>query len=194
MSDSQFPTMTAELEKAQEQLIAARKKVDELRKKIEQKQVKDYTLKDLSGNSVTLASLFGDKSDLILVHNMGKSCSYCTMWADNLIGVKGHLSDRAAFVVVSFDDPKTAKEFGDSRGWDFPFYSNGDSDFFKDMGFESDKGDPWPGVSTFYKEADGTIKRISYAYFGPGDDFCNVWHFFDMLKDGSNGWSPKYKY
>ena len=29
---------------------------------------------------------------------------------------------------------------------------------------------------------------------GPGDDFCAVWHFLDLLPEGSAGWSPKFKY
>lgn len=194
MSESDYPRMPQELDQAEQELAAARKKVNELRKQIEKRPVNDYVIKDLSGRDVSLSSLFGDKDDLILVHNMGKRCSYCTMWADGLIGIKDHLSDRAAFVVVSYDDPETARQFGASRNWSFLLYSNGGSSFFKDMGFESPKGDPWPGVSTFHREPDGTIKRISYSYFGPGDDFCSVWHFFDLLQDGPNDWSPKYKY
>ena len=28
---------------------------------------------------------------------------------------------------------------------------------------------------------DGKITRVSKTFFGPGDNFCGVWHFFDML-------------
>ena len=27
-----------------------------------------------------------------------------------------------------------------------------------------------------------------------GDDFCAVWHMFDLLKDGWAGWEPQYSY
>ena len=64
----------------------------------------------------------------------------------------------------------------------------------KDMGFEGDKGDPWPGVSTFHRDEDGKIRRVSKAFFGPGDDFCGVWHFLDMLEQGPNNWQPEYEY
>ena len=36
--------------------------------------------------------------------------------------------------------------------------------------------------------------RPSDTWFGPDDDFCNVWHLFDLLPEGSNGWAPKYEY
>ena len=51
-----------------------------------------------------------------------------------------------------------------------------------------------PGVSVFRKETDGTIYRVSRAEFGPGDNFCAVWHFFDLLPEGIDGWEPKLSY
>ncbi|TVS08776.1 MAG: DUF899 domain-containing protein, partial [Phycisphaerales bacterium] len=35
-----------------------------------------------SDGEVSLADLFAGKRDLLIIHNMGKRCSYCTMWAD----------------------------------------------------------------------------------------------------------------
>ena len=50
---------------------------------------------------VRLSELFGDKENLILIHNMGRSCSSCTMWADGVNGVYDHLASRAAFALPS---------------------------------------------------------------------------------------------
>jgi len=166
----------------------------ELKQKRDSQAVAEYTLKDLSGNDIKLSMLFGDKDDLILVHNMGKSCTYCTMWADGFIGMQPHLEDRAAFVVTTPDDPAVIKEFADSRDWTFRLYSVKEGPFKKDMGFESDDGSPQPGVSVFHKNTDGTIQRTGSDFFGPGDRYCAVWPFLDMLKDGPNGWEPKYQY
>ena len=72
-----------------------------------------------------------------------------------------------------------------------------DNDFFQEMGFWQHEGahpGPWPGVSTFQKDADGKIYRVSKSSFGPGDDFCPTWPFLDMLAGGANGWEPKYSY
>ena len=62
------------------------------------------------------------------------------------------------------------------------------------VGFEPTPGEVWPGVSTFHRSADSSIIRIATANFGPGDNFCAIWHIFDMLKDGAAGWEPKYTY
>ncbi|MBX3119525.1 MAG: DUF899 family protein [Fimbriimonadaceae bacterium] len=156
--------------------------------------VPDYELDALDGSKVRLSELFGDKRDLIMVHNMGKRCTYCTMWADGFIGLAPHILDRTAFVLVSADDPETAREFSASRGWNYPVVSGKDSSFTRELGFYNETDGYWPGASTFYKNDDGTITRVSMTYFGPGDDFNPGWHFFDLLKDGDNDWQPKYVY
>jgi hypothetical protein len=41
----------------------------------------------------------------------------------------------------------------------------------------------------------GTITRVARSrQLGPGDPFCPVWPLLDLLKDGPNGWEPKYHY
>ena len=56
------------------------------------------TIAGFEGREATLSSLFGDRGGLIVVHNMGRDCSYCTMWADGFTGLLPHLESRAAFV------------------------------------------------------------------------------------------------
>jgi hypothetical protein len=36
--------------------------------------------------------------------------------------------------------------------------------------------------------------RVSDTHLGPGDDFCSLWHFWNMLPEGADGWRPKFKY
>jgi len=48
-------------------------------------------------------------------------------------------------------------------------------------------------VSVFRKSGQ-RICRVSDTGFQPGDDFCAIWHFFDLLPEGANGWQPQYKY
>lgn len=183
-------TLEKELMKQQQQLV-------EMKKKLAPEEVKDYTLKGPNGKYVKLSEIFGDKEDLIVIHNMGTSCTYCTMWADGFNGIANHLEDRAAFVLVSPDSPKTQATFAKQRGWKFKMYSNEGSTFAKDMGFsveEDGKAYAQPGVSTFHKTPQGKIVRVAKAEFGPGDVFCSTWHLFDLLAKGANGWEPKYKY
>ena len=142
--------------------------------------------------------MFGDKSDLILIHNMGSECPYCTMWADGFNGALRHLQDRAAFVAVSPNSVEVQQSVRARRGWDFEMYSAEGTTFIKDMGFESDgtayNSNAMPGVSTFRKNEDGTIDRIAKDFFGPGDLYCGVWHLFDLLADGAGDWEGKLEY
>ncbi|HEX6719497.1 MAG TPA: DUF899 family protein [Pyrinomonadaceae bacterium] len=182
-----------EIDELEYQLQELKQKLAELRRQRPREEVRDYRLLDSEGREASLSSLFGDQSRLILVHNMGRNCSYCTMWADGFTGLLPHLESRAAFVVTSPDRPEAQKEFVRSRGWNFPVYSTAGSSFTADMGFDNEEG-LMPGVSVFTKETDGKIYRVSRAEFGPGDDFCAVWHFFDLLPEGIDGWEPQLSY
>ena len=155
-------------------------------------QVIDYDLVNSENQQIKLSQLFGSKKDLILVHNMGKSCPYCTMWADGLNGLLPHLENRSAFVVSSPDEPSEQKNFSASREWKFKMVSTKGTSFAKDMGFEQD-GMPQPGVSTFYKDGDKII-RVGRDDFGPGDKYCPTFPLFDLLKDGTNNWQAKFDY
>lgn len=183
-----------ELAEAEEEIVKAKERLALLRRQLPKEEVKDYALKGWDGREAKLASFFGDKKDLILIHNMGTGCAYCTLWADGFNGVLHHLENRAGFIVISPNDPETQKEFARSRGWKFKMFSAKGTTFNKDMGFENAKGGPEPGVSVFRKDSDGKIHRVSSAVFGPGDDFCGVWHLFDLLAEGVNAWEPKFSY
>jgi predicted dithiol-disulfide oxidoreductase (DUF899 family)/AraC-like DNA-binding protein len=186
-----------EIDSLQNEVDLAKQRLAEARKRRPREPIQEYVFKDVDGNDVRLSDLFGDKADLILVHNMGTGCSHCTMWADGFTGLVPHLQDRAAFVVCSPDKPEVQKRFAAKRNWNFKMVSAHDTNFFKDMGFWQEEGvypGPWPGVSTFHRESDGTIVRVAKTHFSPSDDFCAVWPFFDMLEEGSNGWEPKYNY
>lgn len=182
-----------ELAQAEEELVKAKERLAELRRQSPKEEVQDYALKGWDGKDAPLSSFFGNKKDLILIHNMGTGCSYCTMWADGLNGVLHHLENRTGFVVVSPNDPETQKKFATGRGWKFRMYSAKGTTFNKDMEFENEKGAAQPGVSVFRKE-NGKILRVGKAGFGPGDDFCAVWHLFDLLAEGPAGWEPKFRY
>ncbi|MEO7385712.1 MAG: DUF899 family protein [Gammaproteobacteria bacterium] len=155
-------------------------------------EVRDYAFGSSKG-PVKLSELFGAQRDLFVIHNMGTTCSNCTMWADGFNGLYPHIADRAAFFVSSPDTPAAQAEFSASRGWIFPMVSTVGTTFAADMGFTNAQGRPQPGVSAFQK--DGTrIVRVSAAGFEPQDDFCPVWHLFDLLPQGTDGWQPRKSY
>lgn len=164
------------------QIAAIREQMRETMAAVEPQKVDDYEFTHTDG-SVRLSELFGGHEDLIVVHNMGASCSYCTLWADGYNGIHQHVVTRAGFVVSSPDRPAIQKKLAESRGWTFPMVSHADSRFAADMGYVSEKGGWMPGVSVFRREGDA-IMRVSDTGFSPGDDFCTLWHFFDMLPGG----------
>jgi predicted dithiol-disulfide oxidoreductase (DUF899 family) len=173
------------------QLAGIKSKMRELQARIEPEPVADYVFSTPEG-PVTLSALFGDKQELFVIHNMGKGCAYCTLWADGFNGVQHHLRDRAGFVVSSPDVPELQQEFAASRGWLFPMVSHAGSSFAEDMGYRRD-GKFWPGVSVFRKQ-ENRIVRISDTGLGPDDEFCVVWSLLDLLPVGPDSWRPRYSY
>ena len=175
------------------QISDIRRKMREIQAAVEPEEVvSDYAFSTPDG-VLRLPELFGPKDDLFVIHNMGASCSYCTLWADGFNGVYEHLANRAAFVVCSPDAPDAQRRFAAGRGWRFPMVSHQGTSFAADMGYRSETGGWRPGVSVFRRETDRVV-RVSDTELGPGDDFCSVWHFLDMLPGGADGWSPRYSY
>lgn len=173
------------------QIAAIRGKMREAQAEAEPQEVSDYEFQTPEG-TVRLSQLFGDHEYLIVVHNMGKSCPACTMWADGYNGIHHHVTSRTAFVVSSPDPPQVQREFAASRAWKFPMVSHAGTTFAADMGFRTGEG--WkPGVSVFRREGE-KILRVSDASFSPGDDFCTVWHLFDLLPGGPGDWWPRTRY
>jgi len=114
------------------------------------------------------------------------------MWADGFNGVFEHLRDRAAFVVSSPDTPERQHSFAAGRGWKFPMVSDQGTTFAEDMGYRPN-GRAMPGVSVFKRKGD-KIMRVADTAFAHGDDFCSVWHLFDLIPEGVAGWQPKFGY
>ena len=174
------------------QLSQVRAELREALAEAAQMDVADYAFDTLQG-PVTLSALFGGKSDLFVIHNMGVTCPNCTMWADGFNGLYQHIVDRAAFVLVSPDAPETQAALAAGRGWTFPMVSDGSKAFFHAMGFTNDSGKATPGVSAFQKSG-AKIQRVSAAGLDPDDDFCPTWRLFDLLPQGADGWRAQFKY
>ncbi|MCI4664506.1 MAG: DUF899 domain-containing protein [Neomegalonema sp.] len=171
---------------------ALREDMRKIQAQIEPQEVRDYEFDTQDGRK-KLSDLFGDKTDLIVVHNMGAGCMYCTLWADGFNGVYEHLADRAQFVVTSPDAPSAQAKVAESRNWRFPMASTLDAEFARDMGYFQEGFGATPGVSAFQLK-DGKIYRVSDTPFGPGDDFAGVWHLFALFPEGADGWQPQRSY
>jgi predicted dithiol-disulfide oxidoreductase (DUF899 family) len=89
--------------------------------------VKNYLFDTLNGQT-TLLELFADQDRLLVIHNMGQGCRYCTLWADGLNGFVPHIESGMALVLVSKDAPELQRRFANSRAWRFQLASHGGGD------------------------------------------------------------------
>lgn len=184
-----------ELNDARRRIHEIRAEMRELQAGIEPEQVEDYEF-GTSDGPVRLSALFGDQDELFIIHNMGSGCRYCTLWADGFNGFVDHLENRAAFVVSSPESPEEQRRFAESRRWRFRMVSHEGTSFAEDMGYFTDAGEFagfQPGVSVFRKDGD-RILRVADTSLGPNDDFCSIWHLFNLLPEGPDGWEPQYEY
>ncbi len=193
MSRTAAETDTA-TEALESEIGKIREKIAALRKERAPEPVQDYELTGGDGAKVRLSALFGDRRDVVLVHNMGSRCPMCSMWADGLNGLLAHLENRAAFVVSSPDPVDVQRQFAESRGWKFRMVSLGDSTLAADLGFRNAKGNYWPGMSVLRRQDDGSIVRVGKTSFGPFDDFCPMFHIVALFPEGQNDWWPKLSY
>jgi predicted dithiol-disulfide oxidoreductase (DUF899 family) len=178
-----------EIEQREQQIAKLRSEVVALKRESAM-PVQDYTLHDPDGNAVKLSAAFGDRDQLVLIHNMGFRCPYCTMWADGFQGLYKYIQRRAGFVLVSNDEPEKQKRGAALRGWTYPMLSSKDTTLFSDLGFQTEQDGVWPGVSTLKKNADGSLERTACDFFGPGDFYNSAWHFFDLLAPGAEEIEP----
>jgi predicted dithiol-disulfide oxidoreductase (DUF899 family) len=181
------------IESLEKKMMETKKQLALMRAQQHHALMQNYTFLNQSNETVSLSELFGEKDELIMPFNMGKKCSYCTLWADGYNGLINHLEDRAAFVVVSPDSPEIQQEFASSRNWTFTLVSSQNMDFYKEMDMLGKDG-TWPGVVTFIKNENGDIFRYAKSFFVPGDNFCAMRDFNDLLPIQKETWAPKYTY
>ena len=95
--------------------------------------------------------------------------------------------------VASPDPPEVQRSFAEGRGWRMPMVSHQPSSFAADMGYRSEKGGWLPGISVFRRDG-RRVLRVADTPLHPGDDYCSLWHMFDMLPGGAGDWEPQFKY
>lgn len=154
---------------------------------------KDYAFDGAKGK-VSLAKLFGKKSQLIVYHFMfapeqKAGCPSCSLLADNFNGSPVHLAARdVAFVAVSRAPLRKLSAFKKARGWSFDWVSSEKSDFNYDFEVSTRTATEWstesPGISVFYKDQKGRIFR-TYSTFDRGlEDFMATYRYLDIVPKG----------
>lgn len=172
-----------------------------------EKVEKSYVFEGPNGRE-TLAELFGGRNQLIVYHFMMgpdwvEGCPSCSLLADHFDGLVIHLAQRdVTFVVVSRAPLAQIETFKRRMGWNFKWVSSFGSDFNFDYQVsatpeEKVKGvanynyevtefpsDERPGISCFYKSADGQVFH-TYSSYGRGLDLLiGAYNFLDIAPKG----------
>lgn len=160
-----------------------------LRKAEAPEEIGDYSFQTLDGET-TLSALFAGRDQLLVIHNMGQGCRYCTLWGDGINGVLPHLEDAMAVALVSKDPPETQRRLAQDRGWRFRMASHGGGAYMKEQAIN---GDNYPGA-VVYERRGGKIFRRGRAAFGPGDLYNPVWHLIALGGVSADEWTPQFHY
>jgi len=180
-----------EIADIEKQLFELTMRLNELRKNNSGTEVKNYRFSTLDGDA-TLLDMFGDKDRLLVIHNMGQGCRYCTLWADGFNGFLPHLESAMSVVLVSKDSPELQRTFANSRNWRFRLASHGGGEYIREQTVMDGQAN-MPGAVVYERNGD-RITRKNAAVFGPGDLYCSIWNLLGMAGLNESNWTPQYRY
>lgn len=168
---------------------------------------KEYVF-DGPGGNVSLADLFGDKSQLIVYHFMydadwDEGCKSCSFSADFYDRAVVHLAHRdVALVTVSIAPLEKLQAFKQRMGWTFPWVSSANNSFNRDyhVTFTEEEMDgkayhnfrenvtfpsrEAPGVSVFARDDHGTVHH-TYSAYGRGlENLMHTYQLLDLVPKG----------
>jgi predicted dithiol-disulfide oxidoreductase (DUF899 family) len=167
---------------------------------------KEYAFDGPQGR-VTLAGLFGGRSQLVVYHFMfgpewAEGCPSCSFVADHLDGMLPHLTARdVAFAAVSRAPLPKIAAFQQRMGWRFPWVSSFESDFNSDyrVSFTADElargkvrynfgeqefpSAEAPGVSVFVRAGGGLFHTYS-AYARGVEPLVGTYAVLDLVPSG----------
>lgn len=182
---------TAEIQALEKEALAIATRLEKLRRENTPVPVKNYSLDTLTGPT-DLLTLFGDKDTLLVIHNMGHGCRWCTSWADGLNAALPHLENSFAVVLVSKNDPLSQRKFALERGWNFRMASHGGGDYAVEQTVTPGEPD-MPGIAC-YERKDGQVFRKNASEFGPGDFFNPLFHVATLAGVGLEEFTPQFSY
>jgi predicted dithiol-disulfide oxidoreductase (DUF899 family) len=170
-------------------------------------RAKQYVFDGPEGKQ-TLAQQFNGNSQLIVYHFMfapdwEAGCKGCSFWADNFNGIVPHLNQRdVTFVAISRAPLAKLQAFSTRLGWSFKWLSSSGSDFNYDYNVSFAPGElagggaiynyaankmkmtELPGISVFFKDADGKVFH-TYSCYARGLDMLNTaYHYLDLVPKG----------
>lgn len=183
--------MSSKIQEVEAHILTLTKRLAELRAESPGDEIRNYAFETLNGKT-TLLDLFGGHERLLVIHNMGQGCRYCTLWGDGLNGFVPHIESAMALVLVSKDEPEVQRRFANSRGWRFPLASHGGGDYIKEQTV-MEGANNMPGAVVYERRGD-RIYRKNACVFGPGDLYCSIWPLLGMAGMNETNWTPQFKY
>lgn len=182
-----------------------RDRLSQLRRQLPWVKVdKNYSF-ELDEAEVSLVSLFGNNSQLIVYHLMfgeewDRPCLGCTKWAEALNGtVSQYKNADATVLAISSASQSRVKMEQAKRGWTFPWVSAVNTDFSHDYYGSADKGTKTKstgtegvhfdrgenhGISVFYKNEAGEVFH-TYSCYNRGVESMNgTMAYLDILPKG----------
>jgi predicted dithiol-disulfide oxidoreductase (DUF899 family) len=160
------------------------------------------------GGKESLGELFCGKSQLIIYHFMfgpewKEGCPSCSFNMDHTDGAIVHLAQRdVSFAAVSRAGLSQIEAFKKRMGWRFKWVSSNQNDFNRDyrVSFTKDemtKGKVYynydmlefpseeaPGISVFYKDANGDIFHTYSAYARGTETVVGTYNYLDLVPKG----------
>jgi len=163
---------------------------------------------DVPNGKETLAELFDGRSQLVVQHFMfdpawDAGCKSCSFWADGFERHVVHLQARdVTLVAISRAPLAKLVAFQQRMGWSFKWVSSLGNDFNYDYQVSARPEDlakgettynyarikstmaELPGISVFYKDAEGRIFH-TYSCYARGLDMMNAaYHYLDLVPKG----------
>jgi predicted dithiol-disulfide oxidoreductase (DUF899 family) len=196
-----------ELLKKEKEFTRLRDELSRQRREMSWEKVEKQYVFDGPKGKETLADLFGGRSQLIVYHFMfgpgwKEGCPMCSFLGDTFDGIVTHLAQRdVTHTAISRGTLPEIEAFRKRMGWRFKWVSSFGSDFnydyrvsftkeqlakgkcynFETSGFS---GEEAPGLSVFYKNAEGEIFRTYSTYARGLDILLGAYNYLDMTPKG----------
>jgi predicted dithiol-disulfide oxidoreductase (DUF899 family) len=208
VSPKEWLTSRKELLHKEKEFTRLRDELSQKRRELPWEKVEKNYVFDGPDGKVTLADLFGGKSQLIVYHFMfgpgwEAGCPSCAYLADHFGGSLVHLANRdVTLAVISRAPIAEIDAFKKRMGWAFRWVSSFANDFNHDyhVSFtqeEMAKGkveynyemtefpsEEAPGVSVFYKNEKGEIFHTYSSYARGLDILVGAYNFLDFAPKG----------
>jgi predicted dithiol-disulfide oxidoreductase (DUF899 family) len=208
VSAERWISQRKELLHKEKELTKLRDRVNAERRELPWVRVEKKYLFDAPEGKVSLTDLFAGRSQLVIYHFMfgpdwQEGCPSCSFVSDHINGALVHLAARDVRMVMISRAPLVKIEaFKKRMGWLFEWVSSYSNDFNADyhVSFTKEEmalgkvhynytmqefpSEEAPGVSVFYKDADGSVFHTYSAYGRGVESLVGTYMVLDMVPKG----------